>query len=177
MGQNCCALHMRQQWAGFLIGEFARELACYCTTHNWNQLLRKLVPPSEMRGRGFAQKILLSLFIQSFRRRRMRLPGLLRDLTVSQQTLFFSETLNFYKCFSPFPMSIQGLPGTTLAILSLLLILHPCALTQHLYSASALTQGSKPTILYFWAIWAPGRKNFLLKSSIIFARPISGVNH
>lgn len=46
------AQNVGHQWAGFLIDDFARELVCGCATRNWNQLLRKAVPPSEIEVGG-----------------------------------------------------------------------------------------------------------------------------
>lgn len=109
-------------------------------------------------GEGFYSENSTKSIYSKFQKKRNEAPRAPQGPYSFSADSVLRDSLNFYECFSPFPTSIQGLPGATLAILSFLLLLHPCALTQHLYSASALTQGSKPTILYFWAMLGTWKK-------------------
>lgn len=110
------AQNLGHQWAGFLIDDFAWEVVSGCTTRNWNQLLRKAVPPSEIEV-GDAQNSCGPIFskFQKEGKGVFRTPQ--RASSFTADSVLHRDHLNHYQCFSLIPTFKQGLPASALPFL------------------------------------------------------------
>lgn len=125
--------------------ERVRQLVYGRIMPKWDLLLRQSVPHTEIGRGGEEAQNLLGLFVQNSRRGGMGLLGPLRERAVSQGP---SPSLLMLFAVPHFHQGCQPQPCPS------------CSFCTHfpelLHPASALTHGSRPTILCFWAIWAPG---------------------
>lgn len=148
------AQNVGHPWAGFLVDYVARELVCCCTTHNWNQLLRKAVPPSEIEVGERCSEFSWPHFPK------FQTEGNGASRTPQRASNFTADSASQRPSQSLLVLSTDSYIHTGVA--SLIPALPSCPFCTHvpvfLYLPSAVTQGCKSTSLCFWAIWADGRQ-------------------